>query len=58
MLAWNVVDRLLKDYQEMGQVRSREEGWQLARVPFEQVYLLELRHVGVGSWQPVLACIL
>lgn len=29
--------------------------WSLNRIPFERLYLLELRQVSPGSWQPVLS---
>lgn len=29
--------------------------WQLSRIPFERLHLLELRQVAAGSWQPVLS---
>ena len=41
----------------MAHVHGREQGWRLSNVPFEQLVLIELRHVGVGSWQPVLGVI-
>lgn len=29
--------------------------WQLGNIPFERLYLLELRQVTGGTWQPVLS---
>ncbi|KAI0790236.1 hypothetical protein BC629DRAFT_1512515 [Irpex lacteus] len=36
---------------------SGVDGWQLHRYPFENLVLLELQHVGRGSWQPVISAI-
>ncbi|KIP06388.1 hypothetical protein PHLGIDRAFT_35967 [Phlebiopsis gigantea 11061_1 CR5-6] len=29
--------------------------WHLGRIPFSQLYLVQLRNVSAGSWQPVIA---
>ena len=29
-------------------------GWEVTNIRFENLYLLEFKHVSVGSWQPVL----
>ena len=36
---------------------SSEPDWHLSRYPLDKLYLLELRHVSEGSWQPVLSYI-
>ncbi|KAI0692325.1 hypothetical protein BC835DRAFT_1357698 [Cytidiella melzeri] len=42
--------------QEMAHKQSTEErrDWWTTNIPFEQLVLLELRHVSLGSWQPVM----
>ncbi|KAJ3553985.1 hypothetical protein NM688_g3338 [Phlebia brevispora] len=32
--------------------------WDINSIPFESLYLLEIRHVSTGSWQPVISCIM
>lgn len=39
--------------QEMSHNASTEPDWALQRYPFAQFYLLELRKVSTGTWQPV-----
>lgn len=36
---------------------SSEESpdWWIRSIPFEQLHLVELRHVATGSWQPVIS---
>ena len=41
--------------QEMRQNRTTEPEWSLARTQFADLYLIELRNVSQGSWQPVIA---
>ena len=42
-------------YQDMRHERGAEADWQLGRIPFSQLYLVQLRNVSAGSWQPVIA---
>ncbi|KAJ3556422.1 hypothetical protein NM688_g2032 [Phlebia brevispora] len=35
--------------------RERRMDWAVNDIPFESLYLLELRHVSAGSWQPVVS---
>lgn len=39
----------------MRNVRGTEPDWLISRYQFGNFYLLELRHVSPGSWQPVIA---
>lgn len=54
-LAYEVAKEVQRFYSEMGHNRGKERDWRVEVVPFEQLVLIELRHVGTGSWQPVLA---
>lgn len=29
-------------------------GWELSNIPFESLYLIELRQISKASWQPVI----
>ena len=40
--------------QDMNGIASTEQGWSVNNVKLESLFLLELRHVSTGSWQPVL----
>ncbi|GJE88860.1 hypothetical protein PsYK624_049470 [Phanerochaete sordida] len=40
--------------EEKSRERSREPSWQLRHDSFDKLYLVELRHVSKGSWQPVI----
>ena len=44
--------------QDMRQVRSAETSsdWWLSQIDISDLYIMELRHVSKGSWQPVLSC--
>lgn len=42
-------------YNEMSGSPGDVSDWQLERIPFDRLYLIELRHVSRGSWQPVLS---
>lgn len=49
-------DSQLSSVQDMVAIASMERAadWWLNHVPFERLYLIELRHAALGSWQPVL----
>lgn len=57
MLILYVSLEILKATQELSYNRSTEAlpDWWVQNVPLERLMLLELHHVGQGSWQPVLA---
>ncbi|EKM52702.1 uncharacterized protein PHACADRAFT_211921 [Phanerochaete carnosa HHB-10118-sp] len=49
------VARLVKMfYDDMQHNVGTEPSWQLQGIPFDNLYLVELRHVSRGSWQPVI----
>ncbi|GJE92955.1 hypothetical protein PsYK624_091140 [Phanerochaete sordida] len=49
------VARLVRTfYDEMRVNGSREQDWCLDRINFDDLYLVELRQVSKGSWQPVI----
>ena len=37
------------------QSTQTDDAWRVDRVPLNKLYLVELRHVSQGSWQPVIA---
>ncbi|KAI0764104.1 hypothetical protein BC629DRAFT_923425 [Irpex lacteus] len=55
-LAGTVAVHIRKFYQDRGYSSCSAPGWEIHMFPFETLYLLELRHVGQSSWQPVLVC--
>ncbi|KAI0347631.1 hypothetical protein BDW22DRAFT_1423921 [Trametopsis cervina] len=56
-LAHNVANKVRQCLYEMSTKTSKDPrpDWHSTRYSFEQLVLLELRHVSAGSWQPVLA---
>lgn len=44
-----------KMLQEMSHNVGAVPDWRLERRPFDSLYLIELRNVSQGSWQPVFA---
>ncbi|KAI0092288.1 hypothetical protein BDY19DRAFT_591136 [Irpex rosettiformis] len=53
-LAGAIANRIQRFYQEMRCNPCTAAGWELQKFPFNDLYLVELRHVGQSSWQPVL----
>lgn len=51
-IAFNV-SKVVKEYMDLTDGQWHLDG--LGRVAFEDLFLLELRHVSKGCWQPVLA---
>ncbi|KAI0343678.1 hypothetical protein BDW22DRAFT_1198434 [Trametopsis cervina] len=41
-------------YTEMANTNNTEPQWNLRLLPFNRLYLIELRHISPGSWQPVI----
>ncbi|KAI0347635.1 hypothetical protein BDW22DRAFT_1349660 [Trametopsis cervina] len=59
-LAQYVVKGVRQCLQEMSRSSTSKDprpDWHITRYSFEKLVLLELRHVSVGSWQPVLAVV-
>ena len=46
--------RLTIIIQDMTGIQSREPSWSMDLINVEDLFLVELRHVSTGSWQPVL----
>ena len=44
---------LAQDLATVASTETRQDWW-LSNVRFNELYLVELRHVSQGSWQPVL----
>ena len=43
-----------RNMQDVSGTASTEQGWSVNHIDLEDLFLLELRHVSTGSWQPVL----
>ena len=41
--------------QEHANTPTSEQGWNVNQYSLDRLYLLELRHVTEGNWQPVLS---
>ncbi|KIP06387.1 hypothetical protein PHLGIDRAFT_119015 [Phlebiopsis gigantea 11061_1 CR5-6] len=54
-IAYQIAKCIQTFYNEQSRVTGADAGWQLSRYPFERLYLLQLRQVANGSWQPVLS---
>ncbi|KAF7794581.1 hypothetical protein EIP86_005716 [Pleurotus ostreatoroseus] len=54
-LANNIARALYAFFQEHRTVEpdGTARGWEVVNIPFDRLFLLELQHVSVGSWQPV-----
>ena len=39
----------------MHDMKVKDPEWSLVNVPFDVLYLIELRNVSKGTWQPVLS---
>ncbi|GJE92925.1 hypothetical protein PsYK624_090840 [Phanerochaete sordida] len=51
----NKVAKLIRTFcEEMTNANPAEPGWAVGADTFNQLYLIELRHVSKGSWQPVI----
>ncbi|KAJ3553987.1 hypothetical protein NM688_g3334 [Phlebia brevispora] len=59
-LAQVIAKTIQKFCGDNAQVRTREPraDWAVNSIPFESLYLLEIRHVSSGSWQPVISRVL
>ncbi|KAI0700897.1 hypothetical protein BC835DRAFT_1411758 [Cytidiella melzeri] len=44
----------LDDFRAEPSTHTNDDSWWLEKYPFDRLVLLELRHVSLGSWQPVL----
>ncbi|KAI0692321.1 hypothetical protein BC835DRAFT_1416616 [Cytidiella melzeri] len=53
-LAYTMAKHIQHFYHDMASEICRDRSWSIRNIPFEKLYLLELRHVHTGSWQPVL----
>lgn len=53
-VARQVAARIWEFHQAMSTVPGGNPDWDLRNVPFRDLYLVELRNVSQGSWQPVL----
>ncbi|GJE92929.1 hypothetical protein PsYK624_090880 [Phanerochaete sordida] len=53
-IANQVANRINDFYREQRAVVGTEPDWNLRDIPFESLYLVELRNVSAGSWQPVI----
>ncbi|KAI0339072.1 hypothetical protein BDW22DRAFT_637582 [Trametopsis cervina] len=53
-LAHAVAAHIHRFYEEMANIQGSEPQWALRNIAFERLYLVELRHVSAGSWQPVI----
>ncbi|GJE92957.1 hypothetical protein PsYK624_091160 [Phanerochaete sordida] len=53
-IANQVANRIHEFYNEQRTVGGTEPDWNLAGIPFDSLYLVELRNVSAGSWQPVI----
>ncbi|KAI0092294.1 hypothetical protein BDY19DRAFT_591251 [Irpex rosettiformis] len=59
-LAYQIARKIHEFYEAKKDANAEFTGtpdWCLCNIPFDQLSLLELRHVSPGSWQPVLAFI-
>ncbi|GJE92922.1 hypothetical protein PsYK624_090810 [Phanerochaete sordida] len=54
-IAHEVAGRVLAFHQGMVQAQGNEGDWTLQNSPFQNLYLIELRNVSKGSWQPVIS---
>ncbi|GJE95542.1 hypothetical protein PsYK624_117280 [Phanerochaete sordida] len=52
-LAHRVAKVFMLFWEDMIDKPCEEDGWALSDIEFDQLVLLELRHVSTGSWQPV-----
>ncbi|EKM52700.1 uncharacterized protein PHACADRAFT_211919 [Phanerochaete carnosa HHB-10118-sp] len=52
-IAYRVASRVQEFYQDMLTNVGAVADWQLQRIPFSALHLVELRNVSQGSWQPV-----
>ncbi|GJE92895.1 hypothetical protein PsYK624_090530 [Phanerochaete sordida] len=53
-IANQVANRVREFYDNQRAVVGTEPDWNLSNIPFEDLYLVELRNVARGSWQPVI----
>ncbi|KAJ3553989.1 hypothetical protein NM688_g3336 [Phlebia brevispora] len=56
-LAQTIARTIRKFFNDNAHVATQEPrlDWAVNNIPFESLYLLELRHVSTGSWQPVIS---
>lgn len=53
-VATQVASRIMEFYQDMASAPCKDTDWRLDNSPYDSLYLVELRNVARGSWQPVL----
>ncbi|GJE92924.1 hypothetical protein PsYK624_090830 [Phanerochaete sordida] len=55
-IAQQVAERVREFYNEQVTADGGVADWSLKKIQFKSLYLVELRNVSRGSWQPVICC--